>query len=218
MELTKSYETAIPEDIRKRYDIRETRNAAVVIAATNPEPFREVLQVLREFKLESDDIVEPGGSKSRVPTRLDTAFRMLGWREGRHDTRIVSLLRIMPYVPKGEHEVKVIEHEVVNPGYKVDNVKPGVAVDIEWHAKDGNLDRDVSAYRALYESGIIDGGIIITRSYEEIRALSEKLGREGGFKTTTTTTLEKLVPRLTRGDGGGCPILAVAITGRCYAP
>ena len=70
----------------------------------------------------------------------------------------------------------------------------------------------------LYESGIIDGGIIITRSYGGIRALSERLGREGGFKTTTTTTLEKLEPRLTRGDGGGCPILAVAITERCYAP
>ena len=111
-----------------------------------------------------------------------------------------------------------IEREVFNEGYKVDNVKDRVALDVEWHAKDGNLDRDVSAYRALYEAGIIDGGVVVTRSFAAIRALSIQLGRPDGFTTTTTTTIEKLEPRLTRGDGGGCPILAVAITDRCYEP
>jgi hypothetical protein len=44
------------------------------------------------------------------------------------------------------------------------------------------------------------------------------LGRVGGFKTTTTTNIEKLIVRMSRGDGGGCPILAVAITRATYAP
>ncbi len=216
MDLTRSFEAAVPARVRARYELRETRNAAAVIAATNPGSFAAVVEVLRTFKLEAPDITEPGGSKSRVPKRLDKAFRELGWREGRHDTRVVSVLRVMPYRPAGERGAQEIEKTVLNEGYKVDNVKDRVALDIEWHAKDGNLDRDVAAYRALYDAGIIDGGIIITRSYAGIRDLSVRLGRPGGFKTTTTTTLEKLEPRLTRGDGGGCPILAVAITDRCY--
>lgn len=46
--------------------------------------------------------------------------------------------------------------------------------------------------------------------------LALELGRDA-FGTTTTTNLEKLEPRLTRGDAGGCPVLAVAITRRCRA-
>ena len=90
-----------------------------------------------------------------------------------------------------------------------------MALDVEWNAKDGNLDRDVGAYRALYDAGIIDVGVIITRTHEEIRALAIRLGRIKGFNTTTTTNLMKLEPRMTRGSVGGCPLLAVAITDRC---
>jgi hypothetical protein len=218
MELTRSYADVVPQSILYRYDFRETRNAAAVLASTNPPAFGEIMAVLDDFKLQTLDITSPGGSKSRVPTRLDLAFRLKGWREARHDTRIISLLRIMPYRPAGEKVAQERQVEVFNEGYKVDNVKERVALDIEWHAKDGNLDRDVAAYRALYDSAIIDAGVIVTRSFASIRALSIRLGRPGGFATTTTTTLEKLDPRLSRGDGGGCPILAVAITDRCYAP
>ncbi|MDQ6839959.1 MAG: hypothetical protein M3137_16935 [Actinomycetota bacterium] len=34
------------------------------------------------------------------------------------------------------------------------------------------------------------------------------------FGTSTTTNLTKVLPRLTRGDGGGCPILVVSICAR----
>ena len=218
MELTRSYERIIPPPILARFDLCEVRNAAAVLQSTNLPAFEEIMGVLGGFVLDTLDITERGGAKSRVPIRLDRAFREQGWREGRHDTRIRSVLRIMPYRAAGERSVRVVEREVRNEGYKVDNVKGRVALDVEWHAKDGDLDRDVAAYRALYDAAIIDVGVIITRSFASIRALSIRLGRPGGFSTTTTTNLEKLEPRLSRGDGGGCPVLAVAITDRCYAP
>ena len=34
--------------------------------------------------------------------------------------------------------------------------------------------------------------------------------------TSTTSNFEKLVNRIERGDGGGCPILAIAITTKAY--
>jgi hypothetical protein len=216
MDLTHSFETVIPARVRNRYELREIRNAAAILAATNALAFAEVLEVLSAFELQPADITEAGGNKSTVARRLDDQFRKLGWREGRHDLTVKSVLKVMPYRGAEESEPQVVETEVLSEGYKVDNVKGRIALDVEWNAKDGNLDRDVAAYRALYDSGIIDGGVIITRSFGPIRDLSRRLGRAGGFDTATTTTLEKLEPRLTRGDAGGCPLLAVAITDRCF--
>jgi Restriction endonuclease BglII len=213
VDLTESYAESIPGEVRARYDVIEVRNAAQILAATNPHEFAEIVRVLRDFELMLTDVTDAGGSKSAVPKRLDGAFREMGWREGRHDTRIISELRIMPYAPAGETRVIVDANEVVNEGYKVDNVKGRVAVDVEWNAKDGNLDRDLSAYRALYDAGIIDGAVIITRT-QEMKALAAELGVKK-FDTTTTTNIEKLLPRLTRGDAGGCPVLALAVTPRC---
>ncbi len=177
-----------------------------------------MLDVLDGFSLATSDIVDPGKNKSKVAIRLDRAFREKGWREVAYDTHIRSVLRVKPYQAVGEKEEVERETQAVSMGYLVDNVKDRIALDVEWHAKDGNLDRDVGAYRAFYDAGVIDGGVILTRSYESIRALSIRLGRLKGFATTTTTTIEKLQDRMARGDGGGCPILAVAITDRCYAP
>lgn len=218
MEWTRSYETAVSPEVLARYDFRETRNAAAVISSTNPTAFGQILEVLADFRLTTADIVDPGKNKSKVAIRLDRAFREKGWREAAYDTHIRSVLRVMPYKTVGEKKVEEHETESVSLGYKVDNVMGRLALDVEWHAKDGNLDRDVGAYRAFYDAGIIDGGVILTRSFESIRALSIRLGRAAGFATTTTTTIEKLQDRMARGDGGGCPILAVAITDRCYAP
>lgn len=216
MELTSSFLLAVPADVRARYEFRETRNAAAVLAASNPEAFREVVEVLRGFRLVGTDITNPGGSESAVPIRLNNSFRDRGWREARYDTHVRSVVRTKPHVP-GE-VASERETQSVSLGYLVDNVKDRVALDVEWHAKDGNLDRDVGAYRAFYDGAVIDGGIIVTRSFASIRALAIDLGRPGGFATTTTTTIEKLTDRLSRGDGGGCPILGIAITKATYAP
>lgn len=216
MDLTESYMDAIPSDLRGRYELRETRNASQILAATNPQEFSEILEVLGAFTLVPSDIIEPGKNKSLVARRLDREFRERGWREGRHDTIVRSVLRIKPYAEAAERGERIIEREVLNEGYKVDNVKGRVALDVEWNAKDGNLDRDVGAYRALYEAGIIDAGVILTRTMHDLRDLGRRLGREGFVDTSTTTNLSKLLPRMTRGDTGGCPLLAVAITARCF--
>lgn len=215
MELTTSYERVIPADIRARYDFRETRNAAAVLSASNPAAFGEIIDVLRDFKLVATDITDPGKNQSAVPIRLNKAFREKGWREARYDTHVRSVVKTRAYAP-GEKATEQ-ETQSVSLGYLVDNVKDRIALDVEWHAKDGNLDRDVGAYRAFYDGAVIDGGVILTRSFVGIRALSIELGRADGFATTTTTTIEKLTDRLSRGDAGGCPILGIAITRATYA-
>jgi len=219
VDLTSSFVKAVPAAVRRRYDWAETRNAAAVIASTAPNAFSELIQVLRSFRILATDITDPGKNESAIPKRLNEAFREVGWREGTHSTVVESVLTLDPYGPAGETSQVETRTTIVNAGgYKIDNVKERIVLDVEWHAKDGNLYRDVSTYRALYDAGVIDAGVILTRSQQSIRELSVSLGRPSGFKTTTTTNLEKLHPQLQRGDGGGCPLLAIAITSRCYKP
>lgn len=220
MDLTTSYERAFSLETLRRYEFREVRNAATILLATNPDLSAELESVLADFSLRTSDLVNAGGSESKLAKRVNGAFRALGWREARVDTDIELKLRIYPYAPAGEKSATVTSTQVSNEGYKVDNFKNRVAMDLEWNAKDGNLDRDIGAYRALYDAGLIDVAVIVTRTQADLRELGTRLRVEAGMPfeeakkvlaTSTTTNLDKLLPRLTRGDGGGCPILAIAI-------
>lgn len=224
MDLTDSYLRVLPDSVRQRYQCYETRNAAAIAAATNHGRFADLLAVLDGFSLCTKDLIEPGGSESKLAARLNAAFRDRGWREARVDTRIALRLKKTPYL--GEVPLPTVETEVVNEGYLVDNFADRVALDVEWNAKDGNLDRDLSAYRYLYESGLIDVAVLITRTQDGLRQLAYRLGVDAGkspeeakrfLGTTTTTNTDKLLPRMTRGDGGGCPLLAVAICERTWS-
>jgi hypothetical protein len=217
MELTRSYERVFDSQLRQRYDFLETRNAAALLQAIAPDEFAEVVSVLSRFELLASDLTQPGGNKSQLASRLDLEFREMGWREGRHDLRITSTVRLMPYSAASERTPIETLHEGVSVGYKVDNLKGRVAVDVEWNAKDGNLDRDLGAYRTLYDEALLDGAVIITRSTDDLRALASQLGADAKkLGTTTTTNIVKLRDRLARGAAGGCPVLAVAITARCF--
>jgi hypothetical protein len=217
MDETFSYKEHLDDAVLTKYAFCEVRNAAAIISSTNPGEWADIASVIESFSLTTQDILGSGGNKSDVAARLDEAFREKGWREGRVDTVISLILTISPYRKVGETVSKVIESNVENRGYKVDNILGRIALDVEWNAKDGNLDRDVGAYRALYDAALIDAAVLITRTQEDLRSLALELNPDSSkFATTTTTNLHKLRPRLTRGDAGGCPVLAIAITSRTF--
>lgn len=218
MNLTHSYKDVLPSAVLRRYDFCEVREAARILSATNPAEFVDLVDVLRRFWFTREDVLTPGGKESRIAKRLNEDFRKRGWREGRHDQTVTSKLSLMPYKLAGETQPRVNESEVENTGYKVDNVKGAIALDVEWNAKDGHFDRDLGAYSVLYDLGIIQGSVLLTRSQDDLRALGSRLGRPRFVNTSTSTNLAKLVPRLSRGSAGGCPVLAIAITARCFKP
>ncbi|MCC7104145.1 MAG: hypothetical protein IT307_03305, partial [Chloroflexi bacterium] len=136
-----------------------------------------------------------------------------------------------PYRDAGETRPIERTQRFLSEGHMVDNVRGRIALDVEWNAKDGNLDRDLANFRALHEAAVIDVGVIITRHQERTKWAANYLAEAAGrirydnrghgivlLGTTTTTNMEKLVPRLERGDGGGCPVLVIAITEKCYQP
>ena len=225
MDLTESYKDYFPESVLRRYQFAETRNAAAIFRSTNADAFEQLTKALSNFALVTSDLIVPGGRETELAARLNDAFRRQGWREARVDTTTRLTLVLEPYTPAGERGTTEAETETHNKGYKVDNFRDRVALDVEWNAKDGNLDRDISAYRSLYEHALIDLGVIITRTQDDLRELGFRLGRASGLGeekakrilgTTTTTNSKKLIPRLTRGDAGGCPFLGIFICAQTY--
>lgn len=229
----------MPDNVLSRYQFAETRNAAVLMQSTHPQEFSDMCRVLSEFHFDTDRIVRPGGSKHLIAIELDEAFRELGWREGGYHQELTTTLLLEPYRAAGER--KRTSRETVNGygGHKIDNIKGRVGLDVEWNPKDGNLDRDLGNFRALYDGGALDVGVIITRTVYGMRDLwvetiarSKQIAHGPGWEadwiarldktpddplgTSTTSNFEKLVPRLERGDGGGCPVLAIAITDTLY--
>ncbi|WP_167492485.1 BglII/BstYI family type II restriction endonuclease [Dietzia maris] len=239
MQLTDSWTTAFPAETLKYYDVRETRNAAAVMRTTTPDAFQDMIEVLDGFRLTLDKLTTPGGSKSTVASELDESFRRRGWREARFDQELITKLTIFPWSAAPTKEVQeVVQTRNEYGGHKVDNVLDRAVLDVEWNPKDGNLDRDFGNYVSLHEAGVIDTGVIVTRSGASLRlfvrdliakaksvavpadysAWHERMAKLSNdpLGTSTTSNFDKLVPRLERGDGRGCPILAVAITERCY--
>lgn len=222
----------LPASVRTKWEFLETCSAAAVLRSVCPDEWTEITDVLEQFSLDPSQWLKRGGNRGDIAKQIDDMFSQRGWREIRVDLHTEGIL----YAKDGNEvgRLPVVKQE----GYLVDNFKGRVALDVEWNAKDGNLDRDLSAYRAWHEAGVISAAIIITQDRLPLKALAEELwGAYQGtlppedrnprlpidLSTSTTTNLEKAALRVRRGVMGTCPLLVVAATrstwnGQPYAP
>lgn len=221
---TYTYRNVLPSSILDRYTIYEVGYAAAIMNAVCPNAFADIVNVLEDFHLSARMLLNPGGSRGLVPQAIDGAFDDLGWIEARVDTERTSyLIKRSGKQPKHGKENEIAA-TIYQEGYNIDNVKDALAVDVEWHPKDGNLDRDLSAYRAWHEEGFLVGAALITRVHAETRDLGKKLWDEyivahpedakkkhAEYTTTTTANYEKALDRVKRGDGGTCPLILFGI-------
>jgi hypothetical protein len=189
----------LPEFIKTHYEIHEWRHACAILSNDFPDQWHDVTKVLTGFRLAKTHILAPGGGKSQVPTILDKALSAKGWQEKKFSTAI---------------EVDTTRRE--SPTHKVDCVKGQVALEIEWSNKDPFYDRDLNNFRLLFDLQAISVGIIITKA-DDLRTVFESLGVWSKYGTSTTW-MNKLLPRIEGGGGGGCPILAFGITAKLYDP
>ena len=187
----------IPTDISHKYDVREWRNGLAVLSAAHPEEWNDIIEILRKFRLLRSDIETPGGRKSPIANKLDSGFYAKGWKEKSFDTKII-----------------VDGHEHVTPTHKVDCFKNRVALEVEWNNKDPFYDRDLNNFRLLFELRAIDVGVIITRC-RQLQDIFDTLGKGKSFGTSTTH-MDRLVPRLDGGGGGGCPVVVFGIRKEAY--
>jgi len=153
---------------------------------------------LRAFRFNTQEIVVGGGNRSILAIKFDAYLNKLGWKEKQFRTAIL----VDKDAPRE------------SPTHKVDNFKNGVAMEMEWNNKDPFYDRDLNNFRLLFELRVVEVGIIVTRC-THLQAIFDKLGR-GSSYGNSTTHMEKLLPRLEGGGGGGCPVLVFGIKDVLY--
>ncbi len=187
----------IPADIQELYEVHEWRNAAGVLAISRPDEWGDVVAALRVFTLLRSEIISPGGAKSKIANRFDTSLKARGWVEKQFKTA-----------------VQLDDETFESPTHKIDCYKNRVALEVEWNNKDPFFDRDLNNYRLLFDLRAIEVGIIITRC-SELQVLFDNLGRGKSFGNSTTH-MEKLLPRINGGSGGGCPVLVFGISSKLY--
>lgn len=236
-------EAKIPSDIRDRYEIYSYRNAAAILSETRSAEFADIKMALREFKITKRMIRTAGGNESDIPKLLSATLRPLGWYETvvQGDLLIKLTWREqVGTVRKGKkkdtpvlgQKSREIRREKYLDGHKIDYVKGRVAFDLEWNSKDQTFDRDLYAFSAFFQCGVIDVGVLVTRSKSLnpiFRTLGEALKKDGSVDYrkpgearqifqkygASTTWMGKLLYRLNAGRNGGCPVLVIGITPRC---
>lgn len=209
----------LPALARKHWSYMESNSAAAVMKAVCPSEWNDIVEVLSNYRLDPKYWLKAGGNRGDIAEQIDDEFGKRGWNETRLDLQTRGLL--FDKDGKSVGELPVITQE----GYLVDNFKNRIVLDVEWNAKDGNLDRDLASYRSWFDAGIISAGVIITKDRLSLLALARKLWADYqetlpekdrvkklpiDLTTSTVTALDKAEMRMRRGVMGSCPVLIVA--------
>jgi len=193
--MTPGIDEHVPNELQKLYEIHDHRHAAAILAAEFPKEFGEVCAALKTLRISERQILTPGGNESQIPKEVSKILRPLGWKEARLKASLV-----------------VDDQAVQSDSHAIDYVKGRVAFDLEWNSKDQTFDRDLLAFRSFFEYDKISVGILLTRS-TSLNGVFKRLGVLTKYGASTTH-MDKLLPRLRAGRGGGCPVLVLGITDR----
>jgi len=211
----------LPAAAREHWEFMETNSASAVLQAVCPDEWNDIVDVLSTYRLAPEFWLKAGGNRGDIAEQIDGLFSARGWHEARLDLETTGILydknsRVIGTLPPVRQE-----------GYLVDNFKGRVVLDVEWNAKDGNLDRDLASYRSWYEAGVISAAVIITKDRPRLLALARRIWGEYeatlpeeertnklpiDLSTSTVTAFDKAQMRVRRGVMGTCPVLIVAAT------
>ena len=204
---------------RNHWAFIETNSAAAVMKAVCPSEWADIVQVLETYRLDPQNWLKAGGNRGDIAEQIDFEFGKRGWRETQLDLETRGIL--LDKNGNKMDELPIIRQQ----GYLVDNFKNRIVLDVEWNAKDGNLDRDLASYRSWFEAGIISAGVIITKDRLSLLDLARKLWKNHqatmpaekrvkklpiDLTTSTVTAFDKAEMRMRRGVMGTCPVLIVA--------
>lgn len=199
------------------YEFHNYGHALEILDAAFAEEWNDIQEALRQFRLTKDDILKAGGNESPIPKKFDDVLYPRGWREIRIAGDLV--LKLYPRQNaqrRGRFSSEPFEQDTITgyiDGHNIDFLKGRVAFDLEWNSKDQTFDRDLLAMRTYHECGLIDVGVIVTRS-ETLNAKFKEYGIMQKYGASTTW-LGKLLYRLDSRRNGGCPILAIGIRKEC---
>ena len=217
-----SMEKYIREGLSEKYEFQNYGHALEILSQAFPDEWNNIQDALERFSISIDDLKSAGGNETAIPKKFDDTLYPLGWKE----IRITGDLLVKMYPrrenQRGRFDDKPFDEKVIESyidGHNIDFVKDKVAFDLEWNSKDQTFDRDLLAMRTYFDCGLIEVGVIVTRSKDLndiFKALKDEKGNSLMPKYGASTTwLGKLEYRLKSRRNGGCPILAIGIKKPC---
>ncbi len=216
-------EKYVDKDIIGKFEFYSYGHALEILHDAFLPEWEELQESLRHLELTLCDIRTSGGNESPIPKKFDDVLYPLGWRE----IRISADLTVKKYPRQTVQrrgrfadqpcEVETIEGYI--DGHNIDFLKNKVAFDLEWNSKDQTFDRDLLAMRTYFDCGLVDVGVIVTRS-EELNEIFKQTKDDNGQPLmkkygASTTWMGKLRYRLDSRRNGGCPVLAIGIGKEC---
>ena len=211
----------LPSAARDHWSFMESNSASAIVKAVCPQEWADIVDVPSTYRLDPSSWLKPGGNRGDIAEQIDDEFGRRGWQEARLDLETKGLLTSKAGASLGTLAT------VYQEGYLVDNFKNRIVLDVEWNAKDGNLDRDLASYRSWYEAGVISAGVIITKDRKALLQLARRIWKDYqatldpaekkpkfpiDLSTSTVTAFDKAQMRVRRGVMGSCPVLIVAAT------
>lgn len=216
-------EKYVDGDLLSKFEFYNYGHALEILHDAFPIEWNELQECLRRLNLTLADIKKAGGNESPIPKKFDDILYPYGWRE----IRISGDLIVKKYPRqvaqrRGRFADEPCETETIEgyiDGHNIDFLKNRVAFDLEWNSKDQTFDRDLLAMRTYFDCGLIDVGVIITRT-EALNDIFKQEKDENGQSLikkygASTTWMGKLLYRLNSRRNGGCPILAIGIGKEC---
>lgn len=200
-----------------KYEFHNYGHALEILQTACADEWSEITDALSHFEITVEDLITAGGNKSPIPKKMEDMLYPIGWKEMAitGDLVVNKYKKVIPGEGKSfephPYEQKTLKGFL--DGHNVDFIKGVVAFDFEWNSKDSVLDRDLNAMRTYFECGLIDVGIIITRSYG-LNEIFKTIGQMAKYGASTTW-MGKLIPKLDNRRQGGCPILAIGIKKEC---
>lgn len=214
--------TYIPKCLYEKFEFHSYGHALEILGHSFPEEWREIQEALQKLEISTDDLRAQGGNETNIPKKFDDVLYPYGWREIRITGDLIVKLYPRQAAQRGRFSSEPFdEKKIVGyiDGHNIDFIKGKVAFDLEWNSKDQTFDRDLLAMRTYFDCGLIDVGIIVTRSAELndiFRKITDETGKSIMRKYGASTTwMDKLLYRLDSRRNGGCPILAVGIKKEC---
>lgn len=212
----------IRANLQKKFEFQNYGHALEILNEAFGEEWNDIQDALEQLYISIDDLKEAGGNETAIPKKFDDVLYPLGWKE----IRITGDLLVKMYPRRSTQrgrflnepfDQKMIEGYI--DGHNIDFIKNKVAFDLEWNSKDQTFDRDLLAMRTYFDCGLIEVGIIVTRS-QELNDIFKEIKDNNGKSLmpkygASTTWMGKLEYRLKSRRNGGCPILAIGIKKCC---
>ena len=212
----------IRKNLLEKFEFHNYGHALEILNEAFPIEWQEIQDCLEKLTISLNDIQAAGGNETAIPKKFDDVLYPLGWREIRITGDLIVKLFPRRANQRGRFSDEPFDQKILEgyiDGHNIDFIKDKVAFDLEWNSKDQTFDRDLLAMRTYFDCGLIEVGIIVTRSKELndiFREVTDPHGKPLLSKYGASTTwMGKLEYRLKSRRNGGCPILAIGIRKPC---